>query len=175
MVGIIRKCNSNDFDAIYSIINDAAEAYKGVIPNDCWKEPYMAKEELQHEIDNGVMFWGYEENVEIFGIMGLQDVKDIVLIRHAYVRTGKRNQGIGGKLLRYLQKQTTKPVLMGTWKDALWAIKFYEKHGFRLVTEQEKDGLLRKYWSLPDRQIETSVVLADQKWLRANSKHSFSV
>ncbi len=175
MVNTIRKCNSNDFDAIYSIINDAAEAYKGVIPNDCWKEPYMAKEELRHEIDNGVMFWGYEENEELFGIMGLQDVKDIALIRHAYVRTSKRNQGIGGKLLHHLQKQTSKPVLMGTWKDALWAIRFYEKHGFKLVTKEEKDRLLRKYWSLPDRQIETSVVLADEKWLRANSKHSFSV
>ncbi len=175
MVSTIRKCNSNDFDAIYSIINDAAEAYKGVIPNDCWKEPYMAKEELRHEIDNGVMFWGYEENEELFGIMGLQDVKDIALIRHAYVRTNKRNQGIGGKLLHHLQKQTSKPVLMGTWKDALWAIRFYEKHGFKLVTKEEKDRLLRKYWSLPDRQIETSIVLADEKWLRANSKHSFSV
>lgn len=172
---IIRQCNSDDFDAIFSTINDAAQVYKGVIPDDCWKEPYISREELKHEIDNGVMFWGYEKDEELVGVMGLQQGKDVTLIRHAYVRTSERSQGIGSKLLLYLQKQTTKPVLMGAWKDATWAIRFYGKHGFKLVTEQEKDRLLRKYWSLPDRQIETSVVLADEKWFRSIREHSSSI
>ena len=125
----------------------------------------MSRDELQHEIDNGVVFWGYEEDGELVGVMGIQNVKDVTLIRHAYVRTEKQNQGIGGKLLINLLKKTTWPVLVGTWADAVWAIRFYEKHGFRLVSPEEKDILLRNYWSVPERQIETSVVLVDRKWL----------
>ncbi len=125
----------------------------------------MSRDELQHEIDNGVVFWGYEEDGELVGVMGVQNVKDVTLIRHAYVRTEKQNQGIGGKLLINLLKKTTRPVLVGTWADAVWAIRFYEKHGFRLVSPEEKDILLRNYWSVPERQIETSVVLVDRKWL----------
>ena len=125
----------------------------------------MSRDELQHEIDNGVVFWGYEEDGELVGVMGIQNVKDVTLIRHAYVRTEKQNQGIGGKLLINLLKKTTRPVLVGTWADAIRAIRFYEKHGFRLVSSEEKDILLRNYWSVPERQIETSVVLVDRKWL----------
>lgn len=160
----MRKCGGNDFEVIYSIINGAAQAYKGVIPDDCWKEPYMSKDELQREIDEGVVFWGYEEDGELVGVMGLQHIRDVALIRHSYVRPLKQNQGIGGKLLFYLQRQTTRPILVGTWADAVWAIRFYEKNGFRLVSPEEKDMLLKKYWSIPERQIESSVVLADERW-----------
>jgi N-acetylglutamate synthase-like GNAT family acetyltransferase len=162
---MIRQCDNSEFRVIYEVINDAAQAYKGVIPMDCWKEPYMSKDELRREIDEGVTFWGYyEEDGELIGVTGIQHVQDVTLIRHAYVRTAKRKRGIGGKLLSHLRKQTTRPILIGTWADAIWAIRFYEKHGFRLVPPQEKDRLLRKYWSVPERQIQTSVVLADQEW-----------
>jgi N-acetylglutamate synthase-like GNAT family acetyltransferase len=161
---MIRRCYDNDFEIIYSIINDAAQAYKGIIPDDLWKEPYMSKDELRHEIDEAVAFWGYEESGEIVGVMGIQPIQDVTLIRHAYVRTSKRNRGIGSKLLAHLRGQTIRPILIGTWAAAVWAIRFYEKHGFRLVTKEEKDRLLRKYWSISEHQIETSVVLADQKW-----------
>jgi GNAT superfamily N-acetyltransferase len=164
---LIRRCEDTDFEAIYAIINDAAEAYRGVIPPDCWKEPYMTKEELHHEIDAGVEFWGYEREGELGGVMGIQHVRGVALIRHSYVRTAKRNQGIGGALLSFVCQQATHPVLVGTWADASWAIRFYEKHGFQLVSAGEKDKLLRKYWSIPSRQIETSVVLADRKWFEA--------
>lgn len=162
---MIRQCDASDFEGICSIINDAAQAYKGVIPADRWNEPYMPEDELRHEIADGVMFWGYEDGGELVGVMGIQHVQDVMLIRHAYVRTTRRNQGIGGKLLSWLCSQGTRPVLIGTWADAVWAIRFYEKRGFRVVSPEEKTRLLRKYWSVPDRQIETSVVLADQKWL----------
>jgi GNAT superfamily N-acetyltransferase len=149
---------------VWEIVNDAAQAYKGIIPADRWKEPYMSKDELRRGMDEGVTFWGYEEAGELVGVMGIQHVQDVTLIRHAYVRTAQQNQGIGGKLLSHLRRQTTRPVLIGTWKDAVWAIRFYENHGFRVVSPGEKDRLLRKYWSIPERQIETSVVLADQRW-----------
>jgi N-acetylglutamate synthase-like GNAT family acetyltransferase len=161
---MIRLCDSLDFDAIYEIINDAAQAYKGVIPVDCWHEPYMAKEELRLEIESGVVFWGFEANGELVGVMGIQPVQDVTLIRHAYVCTICRNQGIGGKLLARLRTLTDRPILIGTWAAAVWAIRFYEKHGFSLVSPEEKDRLLKKYWTISDRQIETSVVLAEQKW-----------
>lgn len=161
---MIRQCDEDDFETIFAIINDSAQAYKGVIPEDCWKEPYMSKEYLRHEIDSGVVFWGYEEDGELVGVMGIQHVQDITLIRHAYARTDRKRQGIGSKLLSHLQKLTNKPLLVGTWKDASWAIRFYEKHGFRLVSLEEKNQLLRKYWSIPDRQIETFIVLADKRW-----------
>ncbi len=115
-------------------------------------------------MDEGVVFWGYEKNGKLMGVMGIQYVQDVTLIRHAYVRPARQNQGIGGSLLANLRGQTDRPILMGTWTDAIWAIRFYEKHGFRLLSSEEKDRVLRKYWSIPERQTETSVVLADQKW-----------
>jgi N-acetylglutamate synthase-like GNAT family acetyltransferase len=161
---MIRKCNDSDFETIYEIVNDGAQAYKGVIPTDRLQEPYMPRNELRHEIDSGVEFWGYEEDGELVGVMGIQDVQDVTLIRHAYVRTARQKRGVGGELLSHLRLMTSRPILVGTWADATWAIRFYEKHGFRVVTTEEKDRLLRKYWSIPDRQIETSVVLAEEKW-----------
>ncbi len=161
---MIRPCTEKDFDAIHSIINDAAIAYKGAIPPDCWHEPYMSTDYLRRELDSGVKFWGYEENKDLAGVMGIQDVQDVTLIRHAYVRTRYRNTGIGGKLLSHLTTLTAKPVLIGTWAAAVWAIRFYEKHGFRLVMPEEKDRLLKKYWSISVRQIETSLVLVDSTW-----------
>jgi len=168
---LIRKCESSDFEALYAIINDAAEAYRNTIPPDCWKDPYMSQKELQHEINDGVEFWGYEDNGQLMGVMGIQEVADVALIRHAYVRTSHRNQGIGSQLLSYLHSKATRPVLVGTWAAATWAIRFYEKHGFHLVSNEEKDKLLRRYWSISPRQTETSVVLTDQKWLRANKPY----
>ena len=162
--GMIRPCTDIDFDTIHAIINDAAHAYCGVIPADCFQVPYMPKEYLRHEIDSGVRFWGWEEGGNLVGVMGIQDVQDVTLIRHAYVRTANRNGGIGGKLLGELRKLTTRPVFIGTWAAATWAIRFYEKHGFRMVAAEEKDRLLKKYWSISRRQIETSVVLAEWEW-----------
>ncbi|MFC1534697.1 GNAT family N-acetyltransferase [Thermodesulfobacteriota bacterium] len=161
---MIRECKSSDFEKIYSIINDAAIAYKDIIPADRWKEPYMPRDELRHEIDDGIFFWGYEEDGELVGVMGIQDVQDVTLIRHSYVSTIKRGQGIGTKLLSHLKQMTDRPVLIGTWADAVWATSFYEKHGFRLVTKDEKNRLLKKYWSIPERQVETSVVLVEENW-----------
>lgn len=158
----IRPCEERDFDILYEIINDAAGAYRGIIPPDRWKEPYMSTDELRHEIEEGVLFWGYEEDGALIGVMGIQDVQDVTLIRHSYVRTARRSQGIGGKLLSLLKKKTTHPILVGTWATAVWAVRFYEKHGFRLVSPEEKDHLLKRYWSIPERQIETSVVLAGE-------------
>jgi len=161
---MIRPCASSEFKVIYEIINDAAQAYKGIIPADRWKEPYMPESELRHEMNEGVIFWGYEEGGQLVGVMGLQNVQDVTLIRHAYVRTAKRNQGIGTKLLSFLRGQTARPLLIGTWANAVWAVRFYENHGFRMVSVEEKNRLLKKYWSIAERQVETSVVLADQKW-----------
>jgi N-acetylglutamate synthase-like GNAT family acetyltransferase len=161
---MIRQCNQQDFETIYSIINEAATAYKGVIPEDRWKMPYMAEDELKHEIDAGVVFWGFEEDSRLTGIMGIQHVQDVTLIRHAYVRPKKQRRGIGNKLLWELCKNCDRPILIGTWADATWAIRFYEKHGFKRVGEQEKNRLLEKYWSIPARQVVASVVLADRKW-----------
>jgi len=160
---LIRQCSDDDFEMIYEIINDAALAYKGIIPKDRWKEPYMSREELRHEIDEGVAFWGYEEDGKLKGVMGIQDVQDVTLIRHAYVRTAEKNKGIGSKLMSHLRQMTDRPILIGTWADAVWAIRFYEKHGFRLVSTEEKNRLLKKYWRIPERQVETSVVLAEKR------------
>jgi GNAT superfamily N-acetyltransferase len=161
---MIRKCDDRDFETIYEIVNEAAEVYKGIIPADRWQEPYMPRDELRHEIDADVQFWGYEEEGKLLGVMGIQDVLDVTLIRHAYVRTAEQKKGIGGKLLSHLRTLTSRPILLGTWADATWAVRFYEKHGFRLVTPEEKDRLLKKYWSIPERQIETSVVLVEKSW-----------
>lgn len=160
----IDRCSQKDFNEIHAIINQAAQAYKGVIPKDCWEEPYMPKEELGNEINDGVTFWGYWNQKTLDGVMGLQQIQDVSLIRHAYVKPSLQNQGIGGHLLLFLLKQTDRPILVGTWQKAIWAVSFYEKHGFRLVSPSEKDRLLKKYWKISERQIETSVVLADQKW-----------
>jgi N-acetylglutamate synthase-like GNAT family acetyltransferase len=161
---MIRLCNSMDTEEIYQIINDAAEAYKGVIPDDRYHEPYMTMEELNNEITDGVVFWGFEENNKLFGVMGVQDKRDVSLIRHAYVRTNQRKSGIGTKLLSHLMALTKKPILIGTWDSADWAIRFYMKNGFNLVSPDEKKKLLNTYWNVPERQIETSVVLCDSKW-----------
>jgi GNAT superfamily N-acetyltransferase len=158
---MIRRCIDRDFEAMYEIVNDAAQAYRGVIPADRWQEPYMSRAELAHEIADGVVFWGYWQDDELVGVMGIQPVRDVTLIRHAYVRTERRRQGIGGRLLSHLRTLTERPILIGTWADAGWAVRFYEKHGFQLVSQADKERLLRKYWSIPERQVETSVVLAD--------------
>ena len=161
---MIRRCDDRDFELVWAIINDGARAYKGIIPADRWTEPYMPYEELRRQIHEGVVFWGYEDSETLVAVMGIQQVKDVTLIRHAYVRTSSQKRGIGAKLLSHLRGLTSTPVLIGTWADALWAIQFYQKHGFQLVSPQEKDRLLRKYWNIPERQIETSVVLANPKW-----------
>ena len=161
---MIALCEDNDFEAIYSIINDAAQAYRGIIPADRWQDPYMPREELQRAIDDGIVFFGYTDDDELLGVMGIQDKGPVVLIRHAYTRTEQQGRGIGSRLLGHLLEMTTKPVLVGTWRDARWAIRFYQKHGFRLVSPEEKDALLRAFWSISQRQVETSVVLVDEKY-----------
>lgn len=159
---MIRPCDEQDFDTILQIINDGAQAYKGVIPQDRWKEPYMSRDELRHEMRDGVQFWGFEEAGELVSVMGIQPVKDVTLVRHAYVRTRRQKTGIGAQLLAHLRRLTDRPVLIGTWADASWAIRFYEKHGFRLTAPDEKDRLLNTYWTIPDEQAAVSVVLADR-------------
>jgi len=165
---MIRPCKESDFDVILEIVNDAARAYRDVIPADRWREPYMPAGELRREIGAGVRFYGFEETGILDGVMGIQDVEDVTLVRHAYVRTKRRRSGMGGKLLKHLLGLSSRPVLVGTWAAATWAVRFYEKHGFRLVSEADKDRLLRRYWKIPDRQIETSVVLADARWFKNN-------
>ena len=161
---MILKAKREDFKIIHEIINDAASAYKEIIPSDRWHEPYMSEEELKTQIEQGVQFWCYKENGEMMGVMGIQDKSDVTLIRHAYVRSVYRNKGIGSQLLAHLASISITPVLIGTWEAATWAIKFYQKHGFRLLSKSEADTLLRKYWTIPTRQIETSVVLASPNW-----------
>ncbi len=166
---MIRQCKGSDFNNIFEIINDAARAYKGIIPEDRWREPYMPCEELSSEIEDGVVFWTLEDDGRLPGVMGIQDKGDVTLIRHAYVRTQDQKTGVGTKLLRHLEGMTEKPVLIGTWKAAVWAISFYEKNGYIMVSEEEKNRLLGKYWSIPGRQMETSVVLANQAWFKSIS------
>jgi N-acetylglutamate synthase-like GNAT family acetyltransferase len=148
-----------------AIVNDAAQAYRGVIPADRWHEPYMPREELLGEIAAGVVFWVAEQDRHPVGVMGIQDKGDVALVRHAYVATAMQRKGVGQALLRHVQRLTQKPVLIGTWAAASWAIDFYVRNGFTVVSNTEKDALLRRYWSIPLRQIETSVVLADRRWL----------
>ena len=159
---MIRKCNESDIDVIYEIINDAAQAYKGIIPEDRWHDPYMSLTELRQEILDGIIFWGLVDNHELVGVMGMQDKNEVVLIRHAYTRTARRNEGIGSRLLRHLESTTDKTILIGTWADATWAIAFYQRNNYHLLPVQEKEQLLRKYWTISERQIETSVVLANK-------------
>lgn len=161
---MVHRCDHRDLQQICEVINDGAQAYKGVIPPDRWSEPYMPLEKLQHEIDQGVVFWAYEDSGHPVAVMGIQELQDVTLIRHAYVRTGSQKRGLGSLLLSHLRGLATRPILIGTWADALWAIHFYQRHGFACVTPQQKELLLRKYWVIPERQIETSVVLADAMW-----------
>jgi GNAT superfamily N-acetyltransferase len=174
MTTAIRLCNVQDLPQIFSIINDAAQAYKGIIPADRWREPYMPLDELNEAIDQGIVFWGCGIEAQaagaagdrLAGVMGIQDRGEVTLIRHAYVRTAERRKGIGEKLLKHLESTTAKPVLIGTWSAAAWAIRFYEKNGYRTLSRPETERVLRKYWSIPERQIETSVVLANPRWGR---------
>ena len=163
---MIRQSTPADFDSIYEVINDSAVAYRGVIPEDRWHDPYMPERELQKQIDEDVIFWCYERQKLIIGVMGIQDRGDVTLIRHAYVRTESRAGGIGSALMKHLLTLSSKPVLIGTWAAASWAVSFYRKHGFNVVSEAEKDFLLKKYWNIPERQVATSVVLADEHYSR---------
>ena len=163
----IRKSVANDFEAILAIINDAAQAYRGVIPSDRWHEPYMSADELAKEIDSGVIFWMAEDNGQLLGVMGIQDKEDVALVRHAYTATTLQRKGIGTKLLRRVEALADKPILIGTWADASWAIEFYRRNGFTVVSDGDKNRLLLAYWSVPARQVETSVVLADRRWMKA--------
>jgi GNAT superfamily N-acetyltransferase len=159
-VARVRPCRDDERDAMLRIVNLAAEAYRGVIPADRWHDPYMPASELDDEIAAGVAFWGYEADGELLGVMGIQAVRDVDLIRHAYVVPGRQRGGVGSELLEHLVGLSTQRMLVGTWAAAEWAIRFYRRHGFELVTPEQKTALLRDYWSIPERQVETSVVLA---------------
>ena len=164
---MIRKSVENDFTAMLAIINDAARAYRGVIPADRWHEPYMPADELSEEIASGVVFWVAEREGQLAGLMGIQDKGEVALVRHAYVASNTQKTGVGTTLLRHVRSLTDKPILIGTWAAASWAIEFYRRNGFTVVSIAQKDHLLRKYWSIPVRQIETSVVLADRRWMES--------
>ena len=166
---MIRKCLQSDFDEILEIINDGAQAYKGAIPADRWHEPYMSRAELEKQLSEEVVFWGYVSGNALGGVMGIQHIKDVTLIRHAYVRSAFQRRGIGSKLLEALRQKSGQPFLIGTWAAANWAIQFYQKHGFKLAPAHEIPTLLNKYWSIPERQVETSVVLGDNKWFADKS------
>jgi GNAT superfamily N-acetyltransferase len=160
-VSRIRPCLAGERTAILAIVNGAAQAYRGVIPADRWHDPYMPARELDHEIAAGVAFWGYEVDGELVGVMGIQPMRDVDLIRHAYVAPQRQGHGVGGALLEHLERSSTRPMLVGTWAAADWAIRFYRRHGFEPVPAERKAALLRTYWTIPERQIETSVVLAN--------------
>lgn len=159
---MIRECGAADIPEMLEVINDAARKYRGAIAADRWKEPYMPEAELREEIAAGVKFWAWLDGARVVSVMGLQDRGDVALIRHAYTRTAAQGSGAGSALMAHLRTLTRKPMLVGTWKAATWAIRFYEKRGFRLVDDREKKQLLRRYWTIPDRQVEESVVLSDQ-------------
>jgi GNAT superfamily N-acetyltransferase len=160
-VDTIRLCRDDECQRISAIINAAAEAYRGVIPDDCWHDPYMLLDELQREIAAGVSFWGYDADGALVGIMGIQAVRDVDLVRHAYVLPAQQRHGVGGALLEHLRRLSGRRMLVGTWADAEWAIRFYRRHGFEQTSPADKVALLNTYWTVPDRQIETSVVLAN--------------
>lgn len=166
---LIRLAHETDLQAILAIINDAAQAYREVIPVDRWHEPYMPLDELEREIANGVAFWVAEEDGRVLGVMGMQDKGAVALVRHAYVTPGIQRKGVGTTLLRHVEGLTAKPMLIGTWAAASWAIDFYRRNGFAVVPAEEKERLLRMFWSIPERQIETSVVLADGRWIQAQA------
>ncbi len=165
----IRQSAETDFAGILAIINDAARAYRDVIPADRWHEPYMSTEELTGEVSAGVAFWIAEQEGRLLGVMGIQDKGDVALVRHAYVAPTTQRTGVGTRLLRHVESLVDKPLLIGTWAAASWAIDFYRRNGFTVVPSDDKDRLLRAYWSIPERQIETSVVLANRRWLDARS------
>ncbi len=167
---MIRLCTPADFDNICDVVNDGARAYRGVIPDDCWHEPYMGRDELRREIDDGVVFWGFGMNDGLVGVMGMQNSNDVTLIRHAYVRSGQQRQGIGTILLSLIMSKCRTPMLVGTWAAASWAIAFYSKHGFRLTNRAEGGKLLTCYWRISARQVETSVVLADRAWFEREKR-----
>jgi GNAT superfamily N-acetyltransferase len=156
---MLRPCTPADTPQILEVINDGAQAYRGVIPADCWHDPYMAESELQRELDAGVTFWCVEEAGRIDAVMGIQDVLDVALIRHAYTRTSLQGKGVGSTLLAHLRDMTDRRILIGTWASAAWAIRFYQGRGYELVTPDEKERLLKRYWTVSDRQIAESVVL----------------
>ena len=157
---MIIENTKQDLSSILHVINDAAVKYKGVIPDDCWHEPYMLEQELVNEFDNGVVMFGYKKNIKLVGVMGIQELKDVTLIRHAYTLTSYQGRGIGKSLLHHLLKLNKSPyLLVGTWKDATWAIQFYEKFGFIRHTKKQTAQLLNKYWEISSKQIENSVVL----------------
>ena len=162
---MIRASGRQDFSTILAIINDAAQAYRGVIPPDRWHEPYMPPEELVKEIADGIQFWVHEVEGRITGVMGIQDKGEVALVRHAYVATVLQRKGVGAALLKHVQSLTGQPMLIGTWRDATWAIAFYQRNGFTLLSDAAKEILLRRFWSIPARQVETSVVLADRRWM----------
>ena len=161
---VIRRSEDADRLQIAAIINDAAQAYRGVIPSDRWREPYMPTAELEREIAQGVVFWVAEEEGRLLAVMGIQDKGPVALVRHAYVAASTQRKGLGTKLLRHVEALSGKPMLIGTWAAASWAIEFYRRNGYSVVPDSEKERLLRTYWSIPERQIETSVVLADRRW-----------
>jgi N-acetylglutamate synthase-like GNAT family acetyltransferase len=167
---LIRQSVEADVAAIAAIINEAAQAYRGVIPADRWHEPYMPMDELEKEISDGVVFWVAEQEGRLLGGMGIQDKGDVALVRHAYIAPTIQRSGVGTRLLRYVEGLAGKPILIGTWASASWAIEFYQRNGFTVVPSSDKDRLLRTYWSIPARQIETSVVLADGRWVEARGR-----
>jgi len=169
---LIRKNVEADLAAMLAIVNDAAQAYRGVIPVDRWREPYMPSDELEKEIADGVVFWVAEQEGRLLGVMGIQDKGEVALVRHAYVAPTLQRKGVGTRLLRHVEGLSDKPILIGTWADASWAIEFYRRNGFTVVPNSHKDRLLRTYWSIPARQIETSVVLADARWTEAQQRAS---
>jgi GNAT superfamily N-acetyltransferase len=157
---MIRKLTNADFQVILTVVNDAANAFKGKIPADRWKEPYLPAQELKEEIESGVEFYGWLENGTVIAVMGIQQVNDVTLIRHAYTLRNHQRKGIGEKLLKHLLGLAeTARILVGTWETAPWAIGFYQKHGFTLLSREETNKHLKKYWNIPERQVETSVVL----------------
>ena len=163
----IRGSTEADLVSMLAIINDAAQAYRGVIPSDRWHEPYMSMDELIKELANGIAFWVAEDAGRLLGLMGIQDKGPVSLVRHAYVAKATQRSGVGTGLLRHVEQLAEKPILIGTWANASWAIEFYRRNGFTLVPDSQKDHLLRTYWSIPERQIETSVVLADRQWMHS--------
>jgi len=157
---MIKEYKQNNTSEILNIINNASIKYKGIIPDDCWKEPYMSEKELLNEFSDGVRMYGYHQNDKLIGVIGVQDVKDVILIRHAYTLPSYQNRGTGSALIEYLLKKNQySRILVGTWKDATWAIKFYQKFGFILHAKEETTLLLKRYWKIPTKQIENSVVL----------------
>jgi len=157
---MINEYKKTDISKILNIINDASLKYKGIIPDDCWHEPYMSKRELIDEFKDGVQMFGYLHNNKLMGVIGIQEVKDVILIRHAYTLTSQQGKGMGSALLEYLlKKNQNSRLLVGTWQNATWAIQFYEKFGFILHTKEQSTLLLKKYWKIPSKQIKNSVVL----------------